>query len=186
MLVLRTECPNGNLWCRTSVLSTTGFNTHTKGERHIFPPSRNVKVNPENHLCMFSSSLTSPPTPPTSFFRLQTGECGEGGHWDHHIWFSHWWIWRNAHSMNSQCLFYRRPQQIPEAIQMGLDHCLNLWIALITSISGSILNYLGPKAHEVISHLYGEQAQLELWKRFGQWYFMVVITFNMHLTHKCT
>lgn len=145
-----------------------------------------LKLSQRTTCACFPHPSPPPPTQPTSFFPLQTGEGGEGGHCDHHIWFSHWWIWTNARCMNSQCLLYRRPQQIPEAIQMGLDHSLNLWIVLITSISGSILNYLGPKAHEVISHLYGEQAQLELWKRFGQWYFMVVITFKTHLIHKCT
>ena len=76
--------------------------------------------------------------------------------------------------------------KIPEGIQVGLDHNLMLWIVLITSLSSSILHYLGPKAHKVISHLYGKQAQLELWKSFGQWYFMVVITIKMHLIHKHT
>ena len=38
------------------VLSTVGFNTHTKGKRHnFFPLAEMLKVNPEKHLCMFFS-----------------------------------------------------------------------------------------------------------------------------------
>ena len=169
------------------VSSTIGFKTHTKGERHnFFPFAEMLKVNPENHLCMLFSFPS--PLQPTHIIFPSSNRLGwrrgvdeaiiSDFHIDGseriHIQWIHTSFSANDHS------------KIPEGIQVELDHSLILWIVLITSISGSILHYLGLKAHRVISHLYGKQAQLELWKSFGQWYFMVVITFKMHLIHKHT